>query len=134
MSAKVVARLLNGTVIKGTSLDVNPDRPFCHIRGADDVNHLVALADLKALFFVKDFTGNAAHRDSNAIDPSDARMRGAKKIQIRFADGETLAGITHHFPPSRPFFFVVPADADTNNIRILVNRGAVAEFRALEAA
>jgi hypothetical protein len=25
----------------------------------------------------------------------------------------------------RPFFFVLPADAGSNNVRILVNRGAV---------
>jgi hypothetical protein len=29
------------------------------------------------------------------------------------------------YPPVRPFFFVLPADARSNNVRVLVNRAAV---------
>jgi len=50
-------------------------------------------------------------------------------IEIEFADGERLVGLTVRFPPVKPFFFILPADDASNNIRILVNRGAVKAMR-----
>ena len=32
MANEVVARFLDGKVIKGVSLDVDPNRPICHVR------------------------------------------------------------------------------------------------------
>jgi hypothetical protein len=50
---------------------------------------------------------------------------GSYSIELEFADGERLVGLTVRFPPVRPFFFVLPADARSNNVRVLVNRAAV---------
>ena len=33
------------------------------------------------------------------------------------------------FPPVKPFFFILPADGTSNNVRILVNRAAVRSMR-----
>ena len=33
------------------------------------------------------------------------------------------------YPPVREFFFVLPVDARSNNLRILVNRAAVVRIR-----
>ena len=52
-------------------------------------------------------------------------MRGAMPIKVRFLDGEQLVALTQSYPPPRPYFFVVPVDSKSNNIRILVNRRAV---------
>ena len=46
-------------------------------------------------------------------------------MSMRFRDGEEIVGITIRYPPNRPFFYVVPVDAASNNTRILVNRDAV---------
>ena len=83
------------------------------------------LADLKALFFVRSLDGDAAHDESRVPDPSDPRSRGATIIKLGFADGETIVGSTIRYPPNRPFFYVVPVDAKSNNIRILINKDAV---------
>lgn len=125
MANEVVARYLDGRVIKGVSLDVDPGRPTCHVRTLDQGVVEVKLAQLKALFFVKSLTGNPAHEEGNTIEPADARGLGSYRIEVTFADGERLVGLTVRYPPIRPFFFVLPADSRSNNVRVLVNRAAV---------
>ncbi|MBI5837195.1 MAG: hypothetical protein HZB25_08115 [Candidatus Eisenbacteria bacterium] len=121
----VVARHADGRVVKGTSMDVDPSRPVCHVRTPEGVTVDVRLADLKALFFVKDLSGNAKYTDATRPDPADARLRGARTIRVTFEDGETIVGITHHFPPTRAYYFVLPLDAASNNIRVLINASRV---------
>jgi hypothetical protein len=125
---KVVAHFLDGRIIKGVSLDVDIDRPTCHIRTVDQGTTEVKLVELKALFFVKDLAGNPAHEEGAAVDSGDARTRGAYRIAIEFADGERMVGLTVRYPPVRRFFYVLPADARSNNTRILVNRAAVTQM------
>jgi len=126
LANEVVARYIDGRLVKGTCLDVDPGRPTCHIKPAAPGKMVeVKLADLKALFFVKDFAGDSAHKEGNAVDPGDDRTLGFAAIELQFKDGEKIVGLTARFPPVRPFFFVLPADSASNNIRILVNRAAV---------
>ncbi|HVP39238.1 MAG TPA: hypothetical protein VMS93_08660 [Candidatus Saccharimonadales bacterium] len=126
MSNLVVAHYLDGRMVKGTSVDVDPNKPLCHIRTRDGKMAEVQLTDLKALFFVRDLDGNPKRRDSKRPNPEDVRLRGAKSVALSFKDGEKLVGATHHYPPTRPFFFVVPVDPNDNNIRVLVNRSSLA--------
>jgi hypothetical protein len=122
---EVVAHYLDGRVVKGISVDVDPGRPLCHIRTAAQGTLEVRLRDLKALFFVKDLVGDSGRKDVLALEPRDGRARGSYPIELEFADGERLIGLTVRYPPVRPFFFVLPADARSNNIRALINRAAV---------
>jgi hypothetical protein len=132
---EVVAHYMGGRLVKGTSLNVGPDRPTCHIRTAEQGTIEVKLAELKALFFVRDLVGDAKRKDGMTVDPNDARVRGAHPIDLQFTDGERVVGLTVRYPPMSPFFFVMPADAGSNNIRILVNRAALARLdRAAPAA
>ena len=125
MANRVVAHYIDGHVVKGTSLDFDPNKPTCHIKTADQAVVEVRLSDLKALFIVKDIIGDPAHNDARTIDPGDARARGTSRIEVEFADGERIVGLTMRYPPLKPFFFVLPADPASNNVRILVNRAAV---------
>ena len=114
-------------MVKGTCLDVDPARPTCHIKTVETGKMVVVkLTDVKALFFVKNFAGDSTHQEAAALDPGDARARSFSLIEVRFKDGERIVGLTARFPPIRPFFFVLPVDTASNNIRILVNRAAVA--------
>jgi hypothetical protein len=121
----VVARFADGRTVKGTSLDVDPKRPKCHIRTTDGQMVEVALIDLKALFFVKDLGGNSARSDANAIESSDPRLRGSRLVQVTFHDGEKIVALATRYPPNQPFFFLAPVDANGNNLRILVNQAQV---------
>jgi hypothetical protein len=122
---EVVARFLDGKVIKGVSLDVDPNRPICHVRTGERRMVEVKLTTLKALYFVKDLVGDAKRDDSTLLAEADERSHGSYPIDIEFIDGERLVGFTVRYPPIRPFFFVLPADVRSNNIRVLVNRAAV---------
>jgi hypothetical protein len=124
MANEVVARYLNGKVVKGVSLDVDPGRPLCHIRTTEGTLE-VKLKELKALFFVKDLLGDAARDEVLKLEADDGRARGSFPIELEFADGEKLVGLTVRYPPIRPFFFVLPADTRSNNVRVLVNKAAV---------
>lgn len=125
MKNNVVARYQDGRVVKGVSLDVDPSRPTCHVRPAGEPAVPVALADLKALFFVRSLEGNPEHNEESSLASGDPRSRGLTLVSLRFADGEVITGLTIRYPPNRPFFFVLPVDQKSNNIRILVNRAAV---------
>ncbi|MEZ4457089.1 MAG: hypothetical protein R2882_11155 [Gemmatimonadales bacterium] len=119
----VVARFRDGKTLKGTSLNVDPARPTFHVRTENGAVE-VKLMDLKALFFVKDPLGNPAHNEATEATPGDQRLLGGKRVAIRFEDRETIVGVANRFPPLGKFFFMLPIDPKSNNIRILVNRAA----------
>jgi hypothetical protein len=132
MSKQVVARFQDGRLLKGTSLDVGPDRPTFHIRPLAGPVMEVRLRDLKALYFVRSLDGNPDRRDRKSADPLDPRARGSRVVGMQFADGEFLVGLTIACPPKRPYFFALPVDPKSNNIRILVNRDAVVSMTPLQ--
>ena len=41
-----------------------------------------------------------------------------------------MSGLMNRYPPNRPYFFVLPMDPASNNVRILVNREAVVEMES----
>lgn len=123
-ACKVVARFADGRVLKGTVQDFAPNRPAFHlIPGAPgEAPVKVQMGDLKALFFVKDFTGDPKRKDR--VDLDGCREQGRRLI-VHFVDGEKVAGTTTAFAPDHPGFFVVPADREGNNERVYVVRSAV---------
>ena len=124
----IVANMQDGRVIKGVSLDVDPARPVCHIR-TDAGMEKVRLADTKALFFVRDLTGNAGRDDLKKPLPGDVRAKGAARVDIVFKDGERIAAFTNRYPPRGAYYFVVPVDPASNNTRVLVNAAAVVSLQ-----
>ncbi len=132
MAQKVVAHFIDHSVIKGTSIDVDPGKPRCHIQSKEHGTLEVDLAQLKALYFVKDFAGRPEYDETRTPNPGDMRLRGSHQVRLTFLDGEELSGLMNRYPPNRPFFFVLPIDPASNNIRILVNREAVTRIEPLE--
>jgi hypothetical protein len=128
MQIRVVARYLDGRVLKGTTADFNPTRPLFHVvvppQGGGAAQSVeIKVADLKAVFFVKDLTGDAAYDEHKAFAP-DVKAAG-RKIKVEFRDGETVVGTTQGYQPDRPGFFVVPVDPKSNNDRCFVVMAAV---------
>lgn len=129
----IVAHRIDGTVMKGTSLDVDVKHPACHLRTAEGEVQEIALADVKALFFVKSWTGEATRNDAKQPASGDLRLLGAKRVRVVFADGEEIVGLMHRFPPITPFYFMLPIDPQSNNIRILINGAVVKEMQEVQA-
>ncbi len=125
----IVARFVDGRTLKGTTHDFLPTRPNFHVYvdGNERAKaETVAVADLKAVFFVKDFSGSKDRADVPGFDGAQGFGRNA---QVTFADGETISGRTTGYNPQALGFFLLPADAGGNNTRIYVVNKAVSTFK-----
>ena len=128
---KVVVRYADGRVLKGTTLNFDPNRPMFTLtlatpEGTGDTVP-VQLCDLKAVFFVRDFAGNPQHTDRKAfLQPVSGR-----RLSVRFADGESLVGASLTYSVTREGFFLFPADRESNNERVYVVQRAVSGVDAV---
>jgi len=128
---RVVAHLNEGKLIKGTTQDFFPNRLSFHVLPADGSPAVEVRCKLmKALFFVKDFRGNAARRDLAGFVAGPAETGQGKKVAVRFKDGELLCGYSLSYMPDRDGFFVFPSDKDSNNLRVYVVTSSTAEVKA----
>lgn len=132
MANAIVARFVDGRVVKGMSLDVDPARPTCHVRTLAGEMLKVELRELKALFFVHSLDGDRDRKDSADVERNDPRVTGSKVVKVRFNDGEEIVGIALRFPPNRPMYFLTPVDKKGNNVRILVNSSQVKEISLVD--
>lgn len=120
---KIVVRYQDGKILKGHTSDFLPAKPTFHLTLTDSPPGPASVIEVhvsgvKAIFFVKDFIGNSERNDVK--DFLDGRSGGGRKIMVKFKDGEKLVGTTQGYDPRRPGFFVVPADAYSNNDRCFV--------------
>ena len=128
-SNHVVAHLADGRLLKGTTVDFFPNRPSFHLLPTSGGSTLeLYLSQMKALFFVKSLKGSALPRKPG-FPATGANGRG-KKVAIRFKDGEVLCGYSLTYLPGREGFFIHPADADSNNLRVYVVRSFAEEIKA----
>lgn len=122
---KVVVHQANGWIVKGTTTDFSPEKETFHVKpvgiGAKPLP--VHLSELKAVFFVRDLNGNPAHKERKEFGPVKPRV--GRKIRVECRDGEVLVGTTVVYQPERKGFFLVPADATSNNVRCYVLASAV---------
>jgi hypothetical protein len=95
---KVVVHYINGEVIKGSTRDFFPNKDLFHLFLTTDPTGEaieVLMKDLKAIFFVRDFTGDPQYNE--------------RKI---FLEGENSPG-RKGYDPSRKGFCLFPADPET---------------------
>lgn len=127
---RIVARFADGRVLKGTTQDFAPAKDAFHLitseGGARPIK--VTLADLKAVFFVKDLVGNPHYNDSKEF----LRALPGKRLRVTFIDGEEIVGATQAYQADRPGFFIVPADPQSNNDRVFVVTKAVRSVSVVE--
>jgi hypothetical protein len=134
-ATRVVARFSDGKVLKGTTQDFFPNRPSFHLIPTEGGNGLeIRCKQLKAIFFVKTFDGDAKRKDVRGFIAAPAETSQGKKIAVRFKDGELICGYSLSYLPDRDGFVMFPADSGSNNLRIYVLTAATAEVRAGAAA
>jgi len=131
--SKIVVRYRDGRALKGTTQNFFPNKPNFHINrlgtnGPGDVIE-VRLDELKAVFFVRDFTGNAKHVEKKRLSPGE-RTQG-RLMEVTCKDGEVIVGTTTGYDPKRPGFFLFPIDPSANNLRVFVVTSAVQTARFL---
>lgn len=125
LSNKIVARFKNGSMLKGITTDFNAEKPVFHIQikiGDKTETREIRVDLLKAIFFVKDFTGRKEHQEKKNFDGPTS---GGIKIKVFFIDGEILVGTTNGYKPDKIGFWLFPVDRDSNNLRIFVINSAI---------
>lgn len=117
---KAVVAFLDGRRLKGylynfsalkTFFDLLPQENPLLERGTR-----IDFGEVKAIFFVRDFVGNAGRQRVTAVDPK----KHGRKIQVACKDGEILVGMTEGFNPQKPGFFLFPISEQDNNLRAFV--------------
>ena len=136
IQTRLIVVLSDGTRIKGFARDFNPARVNFHLvvagpHGETGEQREIALAEVDAVFFVRDFAFDREKRyepegDLDAI-PSPPTA-GARTIEVTTSWGEVLRGLTYGYQPQRPGFFVFPIeplDRALNLERAYITRQAV---------
>ena len=127
----VVARYLDGRILKGTTRDFTTSRPMFHLEvGSTHEVIEVRMRQLKAVFFVKSFDGDANRQDVTGFINGPEEKPQGRKIAVRFRDGEFMCGYTMSWSPDREGFFLFPADTGSNNDRVYVVSSSTDEIKA----
>ena len=128
---KIVARYRDGRVRKGYTENFFPNKPKFHLRplvpGGPGETEEVMLNELKAVFFVRDFSGNHVYKERKTL--LEGEKPQGRIIEVTFLDGELLVGTTMGYDPRRPGYFIFPIDPKTNNLKIFVVSAAVRSAR-----
>jgi hypothetical protein len=128
MLNKVVVAYLDGGRARGCVYDFSPLKDtFRLVSESGQKGPEVALKDLKAVFFVKDFRGDSKYKESKKIEEG----KQGRKIEVTFSDGEKIVGTTQGYNPRSKGFFVFPADAKSNSLRIFVVNWNVRDVKFL---
>ncbi|MGB3479326.1 MAG: hypothetical protein WBB67_09210 [bacterium] len=133
MPNKVVIRFLDGRIERGYTADFQPHKEIFHLvvkSEGQDRSLAVKMANLKAVFFVKELHGMDKDRPvvkRDFADLKDQKLIG-KKVRVEFLDGEVLNGITLGYSPQRRGFFLTPIDPESNNERIFAVLSAVKDI------
>ncbi len=124
---KMIAKFKDGSIIKGTSRDFSSTKASFHMKSIEGGIFILNVADLKAIFFVKEFDGNRERKK----EYKDVRIWDGKKVQVEFTDGEVITGYTMHYNVNRPGFFLIPGDLQSNNEEIYVITSAIKDVTFL---
>ena len=113
---KVIAHRLDGTLLKGTTGDFSPRRKTFTV-ASEEGSTKIKLADLKGLFFVKEFTGLTGYRERKGFFNDSTK---GHKVMVEFVDGEIIFGYTASLSERGVGFYMLPGDPDCNNIKVFV--------------
>lgn len=126
---KVIARFNDGRIVYGYTNDFHPSKNQLHLspnpRQGDST--YIPLAQLKALFFVREFMGDPTRVDSR--DFLEAPQ--GRKVEVTFRDREVMVGSTLGYRGEGHGFFIHPADPGSNNLRVFVTAAGTQRVRFL---
>ena len=123
---KVIAHFLDGSLIKGTTLDFFPTKDKFHISESCGDVHKVHVNTLKAIFFVKNYNGDADYTEKKGFFTNQTH---GKKVMVEFFDGEVLFGYTLSYSARGPGFFMFPGDPECNNNKVFIVHAAAKRVR-----
>ena len=126
---KVVARFNDGRIVAGYTNDFHPSKQQLHLfpNPRQGESTFIPLTKLKALFFVREFSGDPTLVESkDFVDPPKGR-----KVEVTFHDHEVMVGSTLGYRGDGNGFFLHPADGRSNNQRVFVTASGMRRMRFL---
>ncbi|MFZ5861976.1 MAG: DUF6982 domain-containing protein [Nitrospirota bacterium] len=128
MQNRIVIHFGDGRIVKGSTGDFFPNKQWFHLVEKDSgKSNRIDVAKLKGIFFVKDYDGQPEYRHCNDVERSGL----GKRVKVSFKDGESIVGYTSGFSPTKPGFFLFPADGNGNTEKIFVVSVATEEISFL---
>ncbi len=103
-----------------------------HVRVFDsNVIEEISIKDVKAIFYVHNFDGDANHREMSFYGKSPI-VHGIW-MRVQFLDGEVIEGIVHNSIRYLvdPGFYLVPTHPGSNNKLIYISKSQLADHRVL---
>ena len=126
MGSKIVVHFLDGRLVRGSSPDLFPNKPTFHVVDKDTAETMeVRLADLKGVFFVKEWASAVPKRRRYDVE----RPGLGRRVRVTFVDGEVVEGYTNGYSADRLAFFVFTPDPEDNTERILAVTAATADVK-----
>ena len=131
--SKIVVRYMNGKIVKGFTQNFFPNKTLFHITPMEGEARKgpveVSLDQLKAIFFVRDFTGDRTFQEKKRLAEGEKPL--GRLIEVTCRDGEVIVGTTTGYDPKRPGFFLFPLDGKSNNTKAFIVSGAIGRTRFL---
>ncbi len=134
-AVKVLARYVNGTVLRGFTYDFSPSKDRFYLNSSTTLAGKrveIVLKDLKSVLFLREIERNRQDRERKGSREGERHV--GRKVEVTFQDGEVLVGSTLGYGRSRTGFFLFPADALTNSLRVFVISKALRTIRYLGEA
>jgi hypothetical protein len=141
MPDRVVLHFLDGHLLKGELTRFSSEEDRCEVLQEGQLSATeVMLSALKAIYYVKSYSGNNRYREKRRFGLSSAK---GKRVMVRFKDGEILCGhLNQDLPwkpgggltgmdPTQKGFFLYPSDPNSNNLQVFVITATVADIRRL---
>jgi hypothetical protein len=118
IQTRLIVLLSEGTRLKGFARDFNPARPNFHLmlagpQGETGERREIAMSDVDAVFFVRDFAFDREKRyepEGDLTSMTAPPTAGARAIEVTTKWGEVLRGLTYGYQPQRPGFFLFPTE------------------------
>jgi hypothetical protein len=130
---RVVIRKLDKSLNKGFVDPISYLRPDgVEILDREGRLCTVPIAELKAVFFVREFEGNP-RRDERKVFQSRPKLLAGLWVRMVFKDNEVLEGLLPNDLLEVPTngFLITPPDVYSNNVKIFVPRCALAAIHVL---
>jgi hypothetical protein len=128
---RVVVRFSDGRLLKGYTHDFLPEKEYFHliedVSSGTGTSHEIKVPDLKAVFFVKSFSGNKDYNEKKSFKEVNAAALHGIKIKVTFKDSEVLCGLSLGYNKTKKGFFIVPLDPLSNNDRIYIVAASTTE-------
>jgi hypothetical protein len=128
---KVVVHFRDGRLEKGYAAALSPNEPAFEMTTVEHPDEPISIRieSLKAVFFVKDFTGDSSYAESKVFAPGVPPRPG--RVAFHMEDGEVLVGVVADYQPDRAGFLLTPVDPQSNNARCFVVAAAISRASVL---